>query len=342
MIPATDTKGVSVIICCYNSARRLPETLKHLARQIIPESIPWEVIVVVDQASTDDTAAVVASVWQQAGAPTLLQVLVEARPGKSVALETGFTIARYGVLVIVDDDNWLAPDYLERGFHLMCQHPEMGVLGGKITAAFEVEPPAWFQQFQSCYAVGAQGKISGDITDYKPHVAGAGMLVRKSAYEKLKQGGFRPVLTGGRRGNLTAGEDLELCYALAIFGYRIWYDDTLVLTHFMPRSRLIQDHLLEMIRRNRIAGPRQAGYEIALRGGEAGALKFYLHRVWLLGSWLLKSLLKFLLGRESFLRLRIAFGDWAQSLFDYGELRRVMRDDLPRILRLRENPPISK
>lgn len=46
--------GVSIVICCYNSASRLPETLQHIAEQEVAANISWEVIVV-DNASTDNT-----------------------------------------------------------------------------------------------------------------------------------------------------------------------------------------------------------------------------------------------------------------------------------------------
>ena len=36
--------GVSVIVCCHDSAARLPETLAHLARQKVDPGIPWEVL----------------------------------------------------------------------------------------------------------------------------------------------------------------------------------------------------------------------------------------------------------------------------------------------------------
>jgi GT2 family glycosyltransferase len=44
--------GVSVVVCCHNSASRLPTTLHHLAAQEVPRDLGWEVIVV-DNASTD-------------------------------------------------------------------------------------------------------------------------------------------------------------------------------------------------------------------------------------------------------------------------------------------------
>src|SRR5260221_14664859 len=72
--PATRPAGVSVVICCYNSAARLPETLKHLARQVVPPSIPWEGILV-NKASRDDTTDVAARVWKEGGAPAPMHLL---------------------------------------------------------------------------------------------------------------------------------------------------------------------------------------------------------------------------------------------------------------------------
>lgn len=340
MIPAghseTIPAEVSVVICCYNSAARLPETLRHLARQVLPKSVPWEVIIVVDNHSTDDTAAVALRVWQETGAPAPLRLLEETSSGKSFALETGFAAARYGILVIVDDDNWLNPDYLKRACLLMQQHPGIGVLGGKITAAFEGQPPAWFEKFQSCYAVGAQGKAAGDITDYKPHVAGAGMVVRKSAYQLLKQRGFRPMLSGGRRGNLMPGEDLELCYAMAILGYRIWYDEALNLAHFMPKSRLTQDNLLELIRHNRIAEPILSCYEAALRRPGDSAMMIYLRNLRRHAEWAMKSIAKFLLGRQDWLSCQLQWLQFRDALISLPELRRAFKLHYPEVLKLKQ------
>jgi glycosyltransferase involved in cell wall biosynthesis len=326
--------GVSVVICCHNGAARLPETLKHLARQAVPASIPWEVIVV-DNASTDDTANVAARVWREAGAPAPLCLLEEARPGRSFALQTGFTAARYGVLVLVDDDNWLNPDYLERAFRQMCRHPEMGILGGKITAAFEAEPPRWFPQYQSWYAVGPQGKTSGDITGYKSHVAGAGMVVRKPAHELLKQKGFQPLLSGGRSGNLTVGEDMELCYAMMLIGYRIWYDEQLQLTHFMPKERLTRANLIKLISWERFSDPVLACYEAALRRPDDSVLMIYLRDMRKRGGWALKSAVKLLLGRHDWMACRLQWLEFWNSLVSLPELRRVFKLHHPEMLKLK-------
>ncbi len=81
------TKGVSIIICCYNSAHRLPKTLAHLKTQVVSQIIPWEVIVV-DNASTDGTDQVAKTQWGELpGVP--FRVVNEPRPGLSNARNLG-------------------------------------------------------------------------------------------------------------------------------------------------------------------------------------------------------------------------------------------------------------
>jgi len=55
--------GISVVICCYNSASRLPATLQHIAEQSLDSEILWEIIIV-DNASTDNTAEIASTYWQ--------------------------------------------------------------------------------------------------------------------------------------------------------------------------------------------------------------------------------------------------------------------------------------
>ena len=59
-------KGISIIICCYNSAKRLHETLKHLALQQVSDTIHWEVILV-NNNSTDATTQIALEIWNGLG-----------------------------------------------------------------------------------------------------------------------------------------------------------------------------------------------------------------------------------------------------------------------------------
>ena len=271
-----------------------------------------------------------------------MRIVDEKKPGLSHAREAGIGTARYGIVIFVDDDNWLEANYVSIAHDVMEQHQKIGAIGAFISPEFEVPPPPWFQQMQCYYAIGPQGPREGDITDLKPHVAGAGMVLRKSAYQELKRRGFKPLLMDRQGGMLTSGGDTEICHALALIGYRIMYEPRLQLVHFMPAARLTKNYLLKLAHGIRTAEPMLAGYEIAWRGADASVLKFYVHRVFLLGSWLLKDAVKFLLRRASWLHVRIALGNWFQCVSDYGLLCKVLRDDFPRIRLLKERPPAAK
>src|SRR5687768_534263 len=123
-------EGVSVVICTHNGAARLPAVLSHLAAQ--QAEVPWEVVVV-DNASTDDTAQVATRHWQAQAAP--LRVVSEPQLGLSNARRRGLDAAAYPIVAFVDDDNWLAPDWVATAARLMAQLPDVGALGGFIEAA---------------------------------------------------------------------------------------------------------------------------------------------------------------------------------------------------------------
>lgn len=237
----TSPLGVSVVICCYNSALRLPETLKHLLAQDAPADLPWEVIVV-DNASTDDTAQVARSFWPD-DAPVLLRVVSEPEPGLKHARRRGFQEARYELVSFVDDDNWLESNWVKLVAEIMVEHPEVGACSGRTQAVTEIEAPAWFAEYASGYVIGEQGDKIGDVTWSRGHLWGAGLTVRKSAWFDLCSLDFSTHLSGRKAKNLSSGEDYELCYALRLAGWRLWYSDKLILRHFISAERLTLDYL---------------------------------------------------------------------------------------------------
>src|SRR6266568_2014628 len=94
--------GVSVVICCHNSAKRLAATLAQLVAQRVPSEIPWEVIVI-DNASTDGTAQVAAACWPAVNCVPL-RIISEPRLGLTYARQRGFREAKYEFISFVDDD----------------------------------------------------------------------------------------------------------------------------------------------------------------------------------------------------------------------------------------------
>ena len=227
--------GVSIIICTYNGSYVIEKTLEYLANQ--KHNIPVE-IVLVDNASTDNTKQLADEWWNAHGTESLdYRSFIQSIPGKSYAQEMGYAKARYEYLLICDDDNWLNPNYIQNAYEIMKGNTVIGALGGWGIAESEVSKPGWFEKYGKYYATVKQGKKSGDITNAKGCLYGAGMLIRKSHWIELNDLGFRPLLTCRKGNSLSSGGDTEYCYALRLIGYRIWYDEQLHFKHFISSKR---------------------------------------------------------------------------------------------------------
>ncbi|HEY8929506.1 MAG TPA: glycosyltransferase [Mucilaginibacter sp.] len=231
--------GVSVVVCCYNSADRLPQTIRHLAIQRVSPHVNWEVIVV-DNASTDDTGKVAKQEWAKHGCSASFAVLYEEKAGLSNARNCGIQAAAFDLLIFCDDDNWLNQDYIETGYSIMDKHPQVGALGGETAPVAEIALPGWFRGAKSNYAIGSQAERSGDVTS-RLYLWGCGLVVRKEPYLQAFAK-FPSVLTGRKAHQLTSGEDSELCMRLIMMGYRLYYSEQLKLQHYIPVSRLNEEY----------------------------------------------------------------------------------------------------
>lgn len=226
-------QGVSVIVCCYNSTRRLPSTLTHLARQRQLDNIPFEIIIV-DNASTDDTGKVAVKLWNEYGSNVPLRVVYEKQPGQYYARHLGINEAKFETIVFCDDDNWLDKNYLAIAFDIF-RDETIAATGGTGTPEFETSEPKWFKQVSTYFAVGNQLKNKMNGIQY---LYGAGLVVRKSALKKLFDGGFSNASVGRVGNAMTSGDDVELTLALHHAGYKVVFDDRLKFRHFIPKGRL--------------------------------------------------------------------------------------------------------
>lgn len=237
--------GVSVIICCYNSAERLPATLRYIALQKVPSNILWELIII-DNLSSDATNAVAQQEWLRIGSPSQLRIVKECRQGLVYARQKGAEEACYSLLLFCDDDNWLEEHYIDNAFNIMQQYPNVAVLGGRSTAVFESESPYWFSRFEKAYAVGRPMQHTG-IANERSYIAGAGMVIRASAFSLLQLSGFQHLLSGRKGNTVLSGEDAEICLVLLLLGFDLYYDDRLYFQHYIPEKRLSWNYCMEMI-----------------------------------------------------------------------------------------------
>jgi glycosyltransferase involved in cell wall biosynthesis len=261
--------GVSVIVCSYNGATNLPATLHHLCRQLVKPKVLWEILVI-NNASTDNTFDVAKKVLSEYNPEVPYFVLDEPRPGKNNAVDTGLRLAKYRYVLICDDDNWLAHNYVQTAFDIMQANPQIGMLGGKGIPEFEGKPPIWFGTFQNYYAVGQQNPESGEVSTSKGFLWGAGAVINKAAYQRLIEAGFKRIITYERYPRLARGEDVELCLAISLTGYKIWYSNSLVYRHFIGKDKLDWNFLLRLTREGGLAGPLVRPYQELIRARKQG------------------------------------------------------------------------
>lgn len=262
--------GITILICTYNGGQRLPATLRHIAAQQVIPGTCCE-LVIVDNASTDDTVAAIQREWNQYPNGMKLRILTEQTAGLTYARHTGITNAHYEYVILCDDDNWLAPDYVQKAFTVMEGNRGIGILGGQGHFVYETPVPAWLLAC-NLYAGGPQAVQSGLVKDY--FVYGAGAVLRKSAYEQVCQKGFTPSLTDRQGHNLSSGGDYELCYVLALAGYSIWYEEALHFDHFIVANRLTLSYYLTYIVESSHCFSVLEPYKILLKTQRSSLLRF--------------------------------------------------------------------
>lgn len=234
-------EGVSIIVCCYNSAERIEKTLEHIAAQEV-DNINSEVIIV-DNASADNTAGMAKAVWNKTNNSTInFNAIYEPTPGLAYARKKGIDAASFDCLIFCDDDNWLDKNYVQNTYALFKKYPDVAVLGGIGSAEFEdpAMKPFWFDQFYHGFAVGPQAEKECIVSG----VYGAGMAVRRSALNEVMN---KPMFLHGRtQDHLTSGDDAEICYRIRLAGYKILYAPKLTFKHFLTANRLSWDYLKKL------------------------------------------------------------------------------------------------
>ncbi|HEY2580488.1 MAG TPA: glycosyltransferase [Mucilaginibacter sp.] len=231
--------GISVVICCFNSATRLAPTLQHLRNQKGISTSSWEVILV-NNCSTDNTVETARQLWESfpLNKPDF-KIVNESTPGLSAARQKGIDESRFDYVLFCDDDNWLDENYLNIALDIMRKNPNIGVLGGTGRPVFEKKEPPYFGVNQyHVLATGNQSEIDGDITDERGVLYGAGMILNKKAYIFLKENfNFQFQLSDRLNNSLLSSGDHELCLALKKIGFKIHYSKRLFFKHFIPGHR---------------------------------------------------------------------------------------------------------
>src|SRR5436190_15499550 len=107
---------ISVIIPAYNSAAYLPETL----HSIVSQSVKDVEVIVIDDGSTDGTAAVAAAFGN-----TVRGIRVDHSGGPARPRNIGIQAARGELIALFDGDDIMLPGKLEEQQAFLADHPDI-------------------------------------------------------------------------------------------------------------------------------------------------------------------------------------------------------------------------
>jgi len=234
--------GISILICTHNSSSLIEKTLSHLLTQKVDPAISWEVVLV-DNACTDGTAQIAQSYWKS---DVPLKIIYEPKPGVAYARVTGMNSCQYKYLAFIDDDNWVEENWVETAFNAMQAHPDASAIGGPSEAVFESAAPEWFATYSQNYAVGEQYHKAGKITELSKLLWGAGLVLRKDAWDYLYEHGYEPIHESRKGKNLFSGEESEILLLFKLMGSALYYDPRLKIKHFMTTGRLNWKYYLRL------------------------------------------------------------------------------------------------
>jgi glycosyltransferase involved in cell wall biosynthesis len=259
--------SASVVICTHDRAQavgRAVEAALAEARQVAAE------VLVIDNASTDDTSTVLAALGRRAPE---LRAMHEPVLGLSAARNRALAEMRGLVVAFLDDDAVPRPGWLAA---LLASHtaPSVVAAGGRIALRFETPPPTWLvpalHPALSAYDMGDEPhRLCTRPGDEYPY--GGNISFRADAARQL--GGFSTRL-GVRGRRQLAHEETDLCRRLDQAGGEIRYVPDAVVDHWVFPERL---RPAWFIARATERGRSQALFELRNRGlrGALGVLRWH-------------------------------------------------------------------
>jgi glycosyltransferase involved in cell wall biosynthesis len=265
--PQISDPQISAIICTHNRAFYLGAAIDSLLKQEFTGKFE---VIVVDNASTDDTRQVV-----QARLPhPRLRYIYEPVTGLSVARNTGAKTAQGAILAYLDDDAVASPYWLAVLYAAYQTNQTLAIAGGRVTLLWPIgfQPPRWLSPGLAGN-LGAYDLGSAPLLIDRPGLTPRGLnySIRRSFLAQV--GGFDPNL--GRVGtSLLSNEELHMTELALEQGWQVAYLPEAHVAHQVAPERLQRSWFLNRgwwqgiseCYREQVSG--RAGLGQLLRGSE--------------------------------------------------------------------------
>ncbi len=200
---------VSIVVCSLNGARTIRDCLEGLRGLEYPD---YEVIVV-DDGSTDSTAAIAAEYD--------CRVIRTENRGLGSARNTGLRAATGEFVAYLDDDAWPDPHWLRYLIETLRTTDHAGAGGPNV-------PPPGDGPIADCVANAPGGPVHVLLSDQvAEHIPGCNMAFRKRCLEAI--GGFDVQFR-------TAGDDVDVCWRLQEKGWTLGFHPAALVWHHRRTS----------------------------------------------------------------------------------------------------------
>jgi glycosyltransferase involved in cell wall biosynthesis len=237
---------VGVIICTHNAR---PDYFGRCLAALRGQTLPvegWDLLIVDNRSDRPVTSAIDLS-WHPKA-----RVVCESILGLTPARLRGIREKRADLLVFVDDDNVLAPDYLQRAVAIANEYPFLGAWSGQCLPEFDVEPPEWTRRYWGTLCIREFGADVWSNLPLLPETmpCGAGLCVRWQVairYLGLYDRGVRSMLLDRVGTSLVSGGDNDLAACACDINLGVGLFCALKLVHLLPPQRLTEDYLCRLV-----------------------------------------------------------------------------------------------
>jgi len=204
--------------------------LEKAVQSVVPQLASDCEILIVDNASTDNTPQLVAGF---AAADPRITVHTEPKLGLSVARNAALTRARGEYVIFLDDDAVAEPDWLTayRQFLATPTANQIAVVGGVVICDYEKPPPKWY----AAAAIGLDLGIKARRLPDSGGLWGCNIAYRRDA--AIQVGKFDDRF-GHKGATVSAHEESDLNDRLQKAGYEIWWQPCARIKHSVSAERL--------------------------------------------------------------------------------------------------------
>ncbi len=220
---------ISIVVPTHNRAQWLRAALETLVCQETNEKFIYEIIVV-DNASTDDTGSIVQRIAETSPAP--VQYALQKTPGDAPTRNMGVERSSGRWIAFFDDDQLAEPDWLVRLYDAALQ-TSAPVVGGAVRLDLPEEELARLGTI--CREVLREVDYYNTIHPYTgKNLPGCGnVLVARSVFDSI--GLFDTALVNG-------GSDSDFFLRAQESGCKLWYTPQAVIRHRVPPERLTKEY----------------------------------------------------------------------------------------------------